>query len=135
MLTPDSVVLKRGIETAVQRCLKKRCSKNMQQDYRRTPMRKCDFNKVAKQLYRNHKSACKFAAYFQNTFSFTCPVLLEISSYQMILKKRKKLVITGRSGRDIYINVKKQLGRGEFMNTWQLSQRETGIILVKNKNQ
>ena len=36
-------------------------------------MAKCDFNKVAKQLYRNHTSAwmlpCKFAAYFQNTFS------------------------------------------------------------------
>ena len=33
--------------------LLKRCSKNMQQIYRRTPMRKCDFNKVAKQLYWN----------------------------------------------------------------------------------
>ena len=29
--------------------LRKRCSKNMQQIYRRTPMLKCDFNKVAKQ--------------------------------------------------------------------------------------
>ena len=53
--------------------LRKRCSKNMLQNYRRTPMPKCDFNKVAKQLYWNHTSAwvfsCKFAAYFQNTFS------------------------------------------------------------------
>ena len=36
-------------------------------------MLKCDFNKVAKQLYWNRTSAwvfsCKFAAYFQNTFS------------------------------------------------------------------
>ena len=31
--------------------LKKRCSEKMQQIYRRTPMPKCDFNKVAKQLY------------------------------------------------------------------------------------
>ena len=31
--------------------LKKRCSENMQQIYRRTPMPKCNFNKVAKQLY------------------------------------------------------------------------------------
>ena len=31
--------------------LKKRCSENMQQIYRKTPMLKCDFNKVAKQLY------------------------------------------------------------------------------------
>ena len=28
--------------------LKKRCSENMQLIYRRTPMRKCDFNKVVK---------------------------------------------------------------------------------------
>ena len=36
-------------------------------------MPKCDFNKIAKQLYRNHTSAwvfsCNFAVYFQNTFS------------------------------------------------------------------
>ena len=38
--------------------LKKRCSENMQQIYRRTLMPKCNFNKVAKQ----------FAAYFQNNF-------------------------------------------------------------------
>ena len=29
----------------------KRCSKNMQQIYSRTPTWKCNFNKVAKQLY------------------------------------------------------------------------------------
>ena len=29
----------------------KSCSENMQQIYRRTPMSKCDFNKIAKQLY------------------------------------------------------------------------------------
>ena len=37
-------------------------------------MPKCDFNKVAKQLYWNHISAwvfsCKFAPYFQNNFSW-----------------------------------------------------------------
>ena len=31
----------------------KRCSENMQHIYRRTPMPKCDFNKVAEQLYWN----------------------------------------------------------------------------------
>ena len=31
--------------------LSKRCSENMYQIYRRTPMPKCDFNEVAKQLY------------------------------------------------------------------------------------
>ena len=53
--------------------LRKRRSENMQKIYRRTPMPKCDFNKVASQLYWNHISAwlfsCKFAAYFQNVFS------------------------------------------------------------------
>ena len=53
--------------------LRKRCSENMRQIYRRTPMPKCNFNKVALQLYLNPTLAwvlsCKFAAYFQNTFS------------------------------------------------------------------
>ena len=44
--------------------LKKRCSENMQQIYWRTPMPKCDFNKVALELV-----SCKFDAFFQNTFS------------------------------------------------------------------
>ena len=69
MLTPVLVFQKppcRGV-------LRKKCSKNMQQIYSSIPMSKCDFNKDAKQLYWNHTSAwafsCKFAAYFQNTFS------------------------------------------------------------------
>ena len=52
---------------------RKNCSKYMQQNYRRTPMTKCDFNKVAKQLSWNRTSAWvfsyKFAAYFHNIFS------------------------------------------------------------------
>ena len=52
--------------------LTKRCSENMQQFCRRTPMPKCDFNKVASQLYWNRTSvwvfSCKFAAYWnENT--------------------------------------------------------------------
>ena len=53
--------------------LRKRCSKYMQQIYRRTSMPKCDFKKVGKQLYWNRTSAwmfsCNFAAYFQTVFS------------------------------------------------------------------
>ena len=41
---------------------RKRCSENMPQIYRRTPMPKCDFNKVAWVF------SFKFVAYFQNTF-------------------------------------------------------------------
>ena len=44
----------------------------MKQIYRKTPMPKWDFNKVAMQHYWNHTStwvfSCKSAAYFQNTF-------------------------------------------------------------------
>ena len=53
----------------------KRCSGNMQQIYRRTPIPKCDSNKVAGW---NHTSArvfsCKFAAYFQNIFLLRTPL-------------------------------------------------------------
>ena len=42
--------------------LRKRSLGNMHQIYRRTPMLKCDFNKVP-------LLSCKFAAYFQNIFS------------------------------------------------------------------
>ena len=48
--------------------LSKRCSENMQQIYGRTPMQKCDFNKVAKATSA-WVFSCKFVAYFQNTFS------------------------------------------------------------------
>ena len=44
----------------------------MQQIYKRTLTPKCDFDKFAKKLYWKHTSAwvfCKFAAYYQNTFS------------------------------------------------------------------
>ena len=50
----------------------KSCSENLKQIYRRTPMSKCNFNKVALQLYWNYTStlvvSCKFALYFQNNF-------------------------------------------------------------------
>ena len=53
--------------------LRRWCSENMQQIYRRTPMPKSDLNKVTLQLYWKHTStwmfSCKFPAYFQNTFS------------------------------------------------------------------
>ena len=52
---------------------KKRCSESMQQIYRRTLMQKCDFNKVALQLYWNRTSGWvssrSFTEYFQHTSS------------------------------------------------------------------
>ena len=54
--------------------LGKRCSENIQQIYRKTPMPKDDFNKVARQLFWNQTFAevfsYKFVAYSQNTFSW-----------------------------------------------------------------
>ena len=51
----------------------KRYSANMQRNYKRTPVPKCEYSNVALQLYWNHISvslfSCKFAAYFQSTFS------------------------------------------------------------------
>ena len=44
--------------------LRKSCSENMQHIYKRTPMPKSDFNKVAVHFNWNHASA----SYFQNTF-------------------------------------------------------------------
>ena len=52
--------------------LRKRCSENIQQIYRRTPMPKCHFNEVSLQLYWNHTSAwCSPVSLLniQNTFS------------------------------------------------------------------
>ena len=45
-------------EVSYQRCSQKRFSENMQQIYRRTPMLKCDFNKVTKQLENYYTCSC-----------------------------------------------------------------------------
>ena len=71
--------------------LRKRCTENIQQIFRRQPMPKCDLIKLlcnpevflgkavlkicnALELYWNHTStwvfSCKFATYFQNSFSW-----------------------------------------------------------------
>ena len=49
--------------------LRKRSSGNMHQIYRRIPVPKCEFNKVA-------LLSCTFAVYFQNTFSKNTSVQL-----------------------------------------------------------
>ena len=52
LFTLNYRTVKRVIQTQPCRgSLKKMCSENMQQIYRRAPMPKCDFSKVAKQLY------------------------------------------------------------------------------------
>ena len=49
--------------------LRKWCSENMRQIYRRTLMPKCDSNKVAKQLYGNRTSTWVFSCKICCTFS------------------------------------------------------------------
>ena len=62
----------------------------MQQIYRRTPMAKCDFNKVTLQLYWNHTItwvfSCKFATYFQKLFNKNISgwMLLQIASFHRV---------------------------------------------------
>ena len=57
--------------------LTKRCSENMQQVYRRTPMLKCYFNNVAKQLYWNPTLAWVFPVNLLNNFGipFSKPLM------------------------------------------------------------
>ena len=70
--------------------LKKRCSENVQQIYRGTPMPKCDF----KQLYSNHISAwvfsCKFAAIFRTPFPRNTSGWLAASESQSIFGENFK---------------------------------------------
>ena len=56
LVNPYDICLKktqrcRFLKEALNSVPRKRCSKNMQQIYRRTNLPKCDLNKVAKQLY------------------------------------------------------------------------------------
>ena len=51
----------------------KRCSKNILQIYRRTLIPKCDFNKVAKQLYWNHTLAWCSAVNLRHIFRTPFP--------------------------------------------------------------
>ena len=53
--------------------LKKSCSENMQQIYKRTPMPKCDFNKVTLQLYWNRTSAWVFPVNLLHIFRTSFP--------------------------------------------------------------
>ena len=50
LFTPYIGIYCRIVKQTSRGVLIKRCSEKMQQTYRRTPMPKCDFSKVAKQL-------------------------------------------------------------------------------------
>ena len=83
--------------------LRKTFSENIHQIYRRTSMPKCDFNKVAEQLYWNYTSvrvfSCKFLHIFRTSFSGnTSGGLLRwkyfmAKSYKLFLQKRVIIII------------------------------------------
>ena len=68
----NHVVSKIKTEAFTQKCSWEKVFWKYAANLQEKPMSKCDFNKLAKQLYWNHTSAWEFsrksAAYFQNTF-------------------------------------------------------------------
>ena len=60
-------------EAAIQRCSYKKVFWKYAANFGRTPMPKCDYGELVLHLYWNRTTAwvisCRFAAYFQNTFS------------------------------------------------------------------
>ena len=55
-------------------------------------------------------------------------------NFDISWKRRKKLVIIGRSDKDMYINARKHRGKDMFMNTRQLSERERYDLSHKKKS-
>ena len=54
-------------------------------------------------------------------------------NFDISWKRRKKLVIIGRSDKDMYINARKHRGKDVFMNTRQLSERDMTLVTRKNQ--
>ena len=70
--------------------LEKRCSENMQQIYWRTPIPKCDFNKVAKQFYWNRTSASVFSCDLVHIF---ITAFLQNTSGRLLLEMCHKVIL------------------------------------------
>ena len=87
----------------------------MQQIYKRAPMPKCDFSKVALQRYWNHSSegvfSCKFAACFQNTISkdHLWVAISEVSKLlaQLIKTITEKFLIKEEPERLLYFHIRR----------------------------
>ena len=71
--------------------LKKWCSENMQQIYKRTSMPKYEFNKVAKQLYWNHTSALVFSCTGWLLLPFIGVLVKSYSEYMQQIYRRKTM--------------------------------------------
>ena len=65
---------------------RKSCSENMLQIYRRTPISKYDFNKVAKQLYQNRTSAWVFSRFSFGSVMFS----LRFSGRKFLINPRRQ---------------------------------------------
>ena len=73
--------------------LKKSCSENMHQIYRRTPMPKCYFNKVAMQLFWNHTLTWVFVRllhvfrtpFLKNIFGRLIWIVMDVNKINVLL--------------------------------------------------
>ena len=90
--------------------LKKRCSENMQHIYRRTPMPKCDFNKVAFQRYWNHTLACVFPV---NFLHISRTPFVKNTSGRLPLKHRKLEKLT-----EVIVNLLHPANRWYVISIW-----------------
>ena len=86
--------------------LKKRCSENMLQIYRRTPMLKCDFNKVAKQL-RYVCSTVNLQHIFRTPFPKNTSDALLLKPLQILRKEDCNRVLFSKSCRSTTCNFTK----------------------------
>ena len=105
----------------------------MQQIYRRTPIPKCDFNKIALQLYWNHTSArvfsCKFAAYLQNTFFYE-HLRTAASGYRRYrINSQTQINFTTKQHlKDWENHYQKQLSRGVLKKRCSVSKYEAHLL-------
>ena len=108
---------------------RKRYSENILQIYSRTPMPKCDFNKVTQATLLKSRSAwlfsSKFAAYFQNTFSLEnlwtaasawCCRYVSVFIRSLIFEKQQSPEVLSKN-RCFPVNFKKFLRTPTLKNT------------------
>ena len=118
--------------------LRNSCSENMQQIYRSTPMPKCDFNKVSKQLYWNHILAwvfsCKFAAYFQSSFPRNTSGWLLLKHSIIYQKSHEHNPQESASSKSSDVNLQLHSKKYFFMDIEQLFLRASSSCLLIYNN-
>ena len=119
--------------------LMKKCSENMRQIYRRTPMLKCDFNKVALQAYWNNTSlgvfSCKLILTLTVTWNMKCDRLQKQSPGDVLWKRfclRPATLLKKRLGHRCFLWIFAKFLRTPFLSyfaTLLKSQLGMGVLL------